>query len=242
VTHITTIKYLEAVRSTNEYLADGDFPDTTIVYSFNQTSGKGRENRQWIDCRDKSLALSITSRSMDGIAPLWQISLLSIPLVELLKTLDVSDCWIKWPNDIFVRDKKIAGVLAESVLVDGKLERIIAGIGINVNVTADDLKNVPAKASSLLLETGIEYDISEFAQKYIGNIQNSLVRFENMQSIRKTWIELSNCLGARIEWMSMKGILNGTVLDVDHDGVLHIETNNGIEKIHAGDIHVLSYK
>jgi len=131
------VEHIQEVSSTNTYLKDltkqaGVFEGTVILADF-QTSGKGRGTSKWISDRAENLTFSILVEP--GIKASHHFSLVefvSLALIDTLKNYGINSR-IKWPNDIYIADRKIAGILIENVLVENVIFSSVIGIGFNVN-------------------------------------------------------------------------------------------------------------
>jgi BirA family transcriptional regulator, biotin operon repressor / biotin---[acetyl-CoA-carboxylase] ligase len=234
----SSITHLDSVNSTNVYLMESDIPAPAVAYTFNQTAGRGRENRRWLDFSGKNLAISVSFEPAEKEIPLWRVAVLSIPAAEYLISLGVPDIWIKWPNDIYSADKKIAGALADSVFSDGKITRIVAGIGINVNLSADDLLAIDKKAESVYHASGILMDMERFTQEFIARLSLSLKNSSDLAWIKERWCDLSRMIGREFLWESPQGIVPGRALALNDDGTLVLETSSGTVTVAAGDIRI----
>ena len=228
--------YLESVDSTNDYLRRETLPDRSIVYTFHQTAGRGRAGRRWLESAGSNLALSVIFRPEAPEEPFWRVALLALPMAELLRAWPIEDVWIKWPNDIFVGGKKIAGVLAESVFQGGRITKIIAGIGVNLNSTADELAAIGRPATSVRCETGQELDLAGFAAAYLDRLSRIMSERLTQAVIRERWLAGSGMVGRHFTWTTPQGLVAGRVADVDGAGVLMLETAAGIIKITTGDL------
>lgn len=170
INSIPEIIVLDEVPSTNEY-AKSILPQSpiegTIILAKNQVSGRGQRNTKWVSEPNKNLTFSIIVYPeflpVERQFLLSQITCLSI-LNFLRFELELHEISIKWPNDIFFRDKKIAGMLIESSISSNNINYSIIGIGINVNQEKfpPDVPN----PSSLKLITNREYDIESLLVKY----------------------------------------------------------------------------
>ncbi len=163
--------FLPEVESTNSYaielLKNVNQPEGTIVYTHNQTKGRGQRGNSWISQPGQNLALSIILKP--HFLPLKNLHFLYI--VGALAVHDVMthilsngqfDIKIKWPNDILVNGKKIAGILNENVLQNTKLNYCVIGIGVNINQT--DFSTVTT-ATSLSLLTSAAYHLKDIISK-----------------------------------------------------------------------------
>ncbi len=160
---------LDAIDSTNSFLKDMIYnevvADYTIVVAEHQTHGRGQMGTVWDSDKGKNLMFSVFKDLSIHIVefPFYISMAISLAIFRALKTLNIPDLRIKWPNDILSADKKICGILIENV-IKNKLNSTIIGIGVNVNQT--EFKNLP-KASSLKNITGIHYDLDEILQAII---------------------------------------------------------------------------
>lgn len=150
---------LQSIDSTNSYLADraGDLPHATVVSTYNQTAGRGQRGNTWESEPNKNLSFSVLLRPQNIIArQQFHISeAVSIAIVNTLRRYITNhEVAIKWPNDIYVDDFKICGILIENTLSGINITQSIAGIGININ-QREFLSDAP-NPISLIHYTGTE--------------------------------------------------------------------------------------
>lgn len=242
----TELIYFESVESTNRLLnelAEKGKEDGAVLISDRQTGGKGRLGRQWFSPGGVNLYLSALLRP--EVNPQNSAVFTFIASLALLKTLDALNIssQIKWPNDLLINNKKVAGVLTEMKNEGNKLEFIILGIGLNINLTSDAIKeNLPKisdSVTSLSIEKNMVLDREDVAAKLIGFLDEYYLQFmsEGINSIVAEW---SNRWGMLNEEISVKvdnKIIRGIARKVDNYGFLYIENDKGnLEKIIAGDI------
>lgn len=127
--------HLSTVISTNTYLKENykNLENYTFVSADKQTFGRGRNNRVWKSENGKNLLFSLLILDKDLINKFKSVSIISAySIVKCLLDLGINDVTIKWPNDVYVKDRKIAGILLEAVTLN-KMECLIVGVGLNVN-------------------------------------------------------------------------------------------------------------
>lgn len=178
---------LDVIESTNDYLKElakqNILEDFTTVTASNQTRGKGQMGAHWNTQPGENLTMSVFV-SLDNYNPqiLYDLNVVvALSVVQTLKSFSISDIAVKWPNDVLVETKKIAGILIEnSIKMDGNIQSII-GIGLNINQT--NFLNLP-KATSLRVITKnsceideIMYLLLEFLKK---NIKMLFISTENL--------------------------------------------------------------
>ncbi|RPI75486.1 MAG: biotin--[acetyl-CoA-carboxylase] ligase [Ignavibacteriales bacterium] len=232
--------YSEEVISTNSQLLDkasGNIHGTTLLAE-RQVKGHGRKERQWYSSKGLNLTFSIllTNKKYFG----KQINLINfasaLAVAVSIESLYQLKTELKWPNDVLINGKKVSGVLIESASKGEKLERVVIGIGLNVNQTNfQGSFNVPP--TSLKNESGqsIEREmlLAEFLNVFEEIIEHVVT---NPKWILKEWKERCRMLGEKISITEEDKIKYGIFDDIDDDGFLILKTDQGTEKIYYGDL------
>ncbi len=245
-TEVIGTKYLffEVVDSTNllakNMAAKGEAEGTVIAADY-QTKGRGRLGRKWFSPKGKNLYFSVILRPPVSAALVPQLTMLSsVAVCEALRDMGV-DALIKWPNDVFVKGRKICGILNEMEIKGGKVDFVILGIGLNVNVKEDDfpsdLRNI---ATSLSIELGYEVSRREVFVRILELLDKWYVRF--LKGERKElfyfWREHNYTLGKRV---LVDGKLEGFAIGVTPYGELLIRSDDGeVVKVSAGDVDIIN--
>lgn len=183
---------LDSVPSTNDYLKERlskstPFPEGTVIMAVHQTAGKGQQGATWESEPGKNLTFSLLLNPV-STAPSHQFALtvvVSLALVEFLeKLLPGQQVQIKWPNDIYVGGRKIAGILIENSISGRRWKHAVIGIGLNVNQI-----NFPAafrkRVTSLQLLTGQEYHLDELLAGLCAAIETN---YEGMELSATPWL------------------------------------------------------
>lgn len=201
--------YKSASLSTNADLSitvSKNSPNTNIVlYTFKQWAGKGQIGRKWHSGVDKNLTLSL----LVGINQLLASSqfhlnmIISLAIRDWLASmladcgLQNEDCTIKWPNDIYVKNKKLVGILIQNTLVDKFISKSIIGIGINVNERdfPEDLPN-PISLAQL---TDKEFDLNSLFANLISSLERKFFDYDQMSfsELKKQYISKMYLLNER---------------------------------------------
>jgi BirA family biotin operon repressor/biotin-[acetyl-CoA-carboxylase] ligase len=182
------IEAFHSIPSTNPYLFDlgkKGAPEWTVIAADRQTAGKGRYQRRWESPAGKSLLFSMLLRPQIDTRFLNLINLLvALTLSEYLEKqageFDKSDfdVSLKWPNDLWVKKKKLCGVLLEANFTMEKLNFIVIGIGLNVNQESNDFSpEIRNNATSLFLETGREWDRESLLAGYLDYFYEHYCRY-----------------------------------------------------------------
>ena len=201
--------------------------DATIVVADYQTAGRGQGTNTWESERGKNLTFSI-GFSPEGIKAAEQFVLSMAISVALVKTLrELSDVSIKWPNDIYVGDKKICGILIENTVTGSHIKDCIIGIGLNVNQTAfvSDAPN----PTSMALESGHEWKREEVLQSVLTNFGKLLDNW-NAEEIRTTYRQQLYRREGPHPYRDANGLFEATLLYVEDDGHLLLRDVEGHER------------
>ncbi len=182
---------LDAIDSTNSFLKemiyDGVVEDYTIVVAEHQTKGRGQMGTVWDSDKGKNLMFSVFKDLSIHVVefPFYISMAISLAIFKALRTFNIPDLSIKWPNDILSANKKVCGILIENV-IKNKLNSTIIGIGVNVNQTK--FNNLP-KASSLKNITGIHYNLDEILQSIIKYTMHysSLLQDEKYEAVKNEY-------------------------------------------------------
>ena len=221
--------WLRETDSTQKRLKEGDFPCGTVFVADIQKEGKGRKGRRW-ESQEGGLYFSFVLCGEDFSKP-FQIPLLAgLAISDLLDSLGIRTA-VKWPNDVYVGGKKIAGILAELVR-----DRIIVGIGLNVNQRSFP-QELEDRATSLYLVTGREWDRKEVLLGVLEKLEEYLSEYreKGFGEFRRRIDEKLLFKGEEVVIISEKptaGILEG----IDEEGFLILRTSEGLTKITAGDV------
>jgi BirA family biotin operon repressor/biotin-[acetyl-CoA-carboxylase] ligase len=227
------VRRVGTTGSTNDdalALARAGAPHGTVVLAEAQTHGRGRQGRAWMSPPGENLYLSVLLRP--AIAPHRAPPLTLAAAVAVCAAAAQLGCRaaIKWPNDVLVDGKKLAGVLTESTSRGGRLEAVVVGIGVNVNWTAIPPELSPS-ATSLALALGHPVDRERVAQVLLVELERWLAA--EPTEVARTWRQLSDTLGRRVK--SAEG--EGWARDLDDDGALRVELDDGrMVYVRSGEI------
>lgn len=165
---------LQSVESTNNYamalVHEGMARHGTAVFAHEQTKGKGQRNKQWLTNKSENIILSVVLEPWDLVlSQSFQLSMaIALATYRFFNKYAGEETKIKWPNDIYWRDRKAAGILLENVLQGSSWKYAIIGIGININQS--QFGELSHKAVSLKQITGKEYSVVLMAQELCNEI------------------------------------------------------------------------
>jgi BirA family biotin operon repressor/biotin-[acetyl-CoA-carboxylase] ligase len=188
----------------------------TLVTASEQTAGRGRQGRAWTAPPGSAVLMSVVLREFSEVLPL-------AAAVAVCDTLPL-DASIKWPNDVWVEGRKLAGILVEGRPQGGWA---VLGVGLNVGGAPEEVD-----ATSLAAH-GVETSVEEVLAKFVSALERRLG--EDSGSILAAWRERDALLGSQVRW----GDGEGTAAGIDDSGALLVDTRNGRVTLDAGEVHLL---
>lgn len=237
----------ETIDSTNAFaknLDKNDAPHGTLVIAEEQTAGRGRLQRQWVSTKGENLLFSIILYPQFDTE---KIALLpfagSLAVTDAIESVTQLSPTCKWPNDVLINSKKVCGMLLESSSGNAGIEKIILGIGVNVQQT-EFSPDLLTKATSLKIETGREIDRVVLLRSILEALE---LRYEQLASfppaqLLNDWRMKALLFGKKILVLESEFSFTATAIDVAEDGSLIIETDDGLKRnVFAGDVS-LSYE
>ena len=228
--------FLEEVESTNKYAKEhiDVFNDKTVIYTDNQTAGRGRLNRVWNYMGKDNIYASIILKPSDTMKEIYSnlTQYLCVILAEVFEEYGVIP-QIKWPNDIKVNSKKISGILAEGVIENGKLKGLVLGFGINLNTKREILDKINQPATSLNIETGMVIDKQNFLKKVLEKFCLRYDKFieEGFVLIKDEYVRRASFLNKDIKVKVFDKKIEGNALEITNDGALKLLDKNNMEYI-----------
>ncbi len=235
------LQILDEVTSTNAYLMQQKrFAHATCVAAHVQTHGKGRRGRTWVSQLGASLTFSLLWRFQCGAAALSGLSLaVGVALIRALSSLGVSHAQLKWPNDVLVDGKKLAGILIE---LQGDLEGpsvAVIGIGFNLNLPNNVLESIDQPAIDLASVAKQAINQSMLLGVLLKRLAEVLSGFEThgFIGLRDEWLRYHAYENKPVRMLLPNGTdVQGLVKGVADDGILLVETALGLQRFSAGEL------
>jgi len=243
------IIHLHSTKSTNEdayALAINGAGHGVGVVAEQQSQGRGRLGREWISPPGTGLYCSIIIRPSLSLIDFPRITLTAgLALCSAVESLTSHPFGLKWPNDLYCRGKKCGGILVESSpLYHGKESLfVIVGIGVNVNTPSDLFPaSLEGKASSLFMETGVLWDISDLYEKIHDSLLLHIAIHEQQgfAEILKKWRTHDVLYEKEMQWLTREGkVIRGWGMGPDADGKLIARDSKGVlHEILSGDVQL----
>ncbi|MCU0573540.1 MAG: biotin--[acetyl-CoA-carboxylase] ligase [Syntrophobacteraceae bacterium] len=236
--------HLAQTTSTNDQamaMALRGAPHGTLVVAEEQTHGRGRLQRAWESSAHHGIYLSLLLRGPFSFERAPQVTMVSaLTLTRLIRNDWGLESWTKWPNDVLIRGRKVAGILTEAKSDQDRVHFLVMGVGINVNHGAGDLGG-PFRypATSLAMELGHGLSRTEFLAAYLDSFEEDFTRWERegFDSFSKEWESMSWILNRTITLKGAHAVLSGKVVGFSSEGALRLLQHDGGETlVWAGDV------
>ena len=229
-------QHLKETESTNAWLTTlardrrhngNHLPDLYAVYADYQTAGRGAGSNKWHSTRGLNILTSIYFETGLTAADQFVFNLWFATSTRHFLAKYIPDILIKWPNDLYVKDRKLAGDLTEHSVSGGRLDFSVAGIGINVN--EKDFPDEIPNPTSLFLETGEHYDVDALLDEYLAVLQErrTLLSKEHESELRDEYLSHLYCLNEQHPYLIDGQRITCTIRDIDRFGRLVLELPNG---------------
>jgi BirA family transcriptional regulator, biotin operon repressor / biotin---[acetyl-CoA-carboxylase] ligase len=243
------ICWLASTTSTNDVgvrLAESGAAEGTTVVADMQTAGRGRHGRIWFSPPGAGLYVSVIVRPgralTSGGHPAGLVTLASgVAIAEAVHAVTGLPAEIKWPNDIVIGSRKLAGILAEAAVQSDMPQFIVIGFGINLQPAAYP-PELASRATSIEAEMNRSVDRGLMLAEALAALGERCgdLRAGRFDAILSAWRRLAPSLpGARVEWDSPGGIVRGRAEDIDQHGALLVDVGGKIERVVAGEIRWL---
>jgi len=236
----------QSIGSTSDQakaLAEDGAGHGEVVVAEAQTGGRGRRGRSWVTAPGRNVAFSVVLRP-SGLptARAPELTLVaSLAICDALRRAGV-DAGIKWPNDVLVGGRKIAGILTELAAEPDQVHWVVVGVGVNVNTRAEDFPpELRGLATSVLLERGQPAPRALFLAACLTLLEEWYDRHaeEGFEPIRAAWKERSVTLGREVMVQLDGRELVGRAEDLDATGALLVRSAAGVERVTSGDVSLL---
>ena len=231
------VAVIPVIDSTNQYLLErmNTLHTGDACVAEYQQAGRGRRGRQWFSPFGANLYLSMYWRLDQGPAAAMGLSLvIGIVIAEVLQQLGAEDVRVKWPNDLYLNDRKLAGILVEMTGKTGDAAQIVFGAGINLAMRSPDA-NVVNQGWINLQEAGIAINRNELVSVLVNQLRRSLKEFERegLTPFISRWQRLDNFINRPVKLLIGEREVLGIARGIDPQGGLLLE-QDGVTKAWVG--------
>ena len=234
---------LSDVASTNDYALslrfDKVFKEGLVIVAGYQIKGKGQRGNNWVSVKGKNILVSVVIEPRISIQEQFEISKIAgLSLVDCLLNLGL-EAKIKWPNDILVGKKKIAGILIQNLISDNIITHSVIGIGLNVNQLVFD--DFTLKATSLQLELDKDFILEEIQNKLLRSIEARVVAYRSagVELLEADYLQALFQKDKIAVFESQSQKFNGIIRGVSDRGLLIIEIDNMVKEFGLKEVKML---
>ena len=234
--------FLEETGSTNleaRAMAESGAPEWTLVAAGHQTAGRGRMGRRWTSVPERSLLFSMVLRPALPPDDATVISLLAASeMAAACGSIAGVEVTSEWPNDLVAgMNRKVGGILTEAEVVDGTIEYLVLGVGVNLAMQPGDFPDqIRSTATSLVMEGGVP-DPEGLLGVFLASFHNAYHDDAFPASVVARYREVCITLGRRVRATVLDGsTVEGSAVDLDDHGGLVIETDSGRQTVAFGEI------
>ncbi|MFH1905011.1 MAG: biotin--[acetyl-CoA-carboxylase] ligase [bacterium] len=221
--------------STNDIawsLAEKHNAEGAVILAEGQTKGRGRLGRVWFSLPQKCILCSIILKSNMLSERLNLLTIgASVAISKAIRDVTFLPAYIKWPNDVVIRGKKVCGILTEKRRM--KTGFIVIGFGINANLDKQDFpRDLYGKATSLKMERAKEISRVELVQKVLFEIEKMYLYLKKGEGslLFDEWKEMSSIMGEQVRVILPNEVAEGQALGIDPDGALILRLDSGISR------------
>lgn len=239
--NLIVLSETESTQDVARAMAASGAPEGTAIMALSQTKGRGRLGHTWISPPGKNVAMSLILRPRMAPGESVLLGLVAgVATANVVEKCGIMGVGLKWPNDVLIKEKKIAGILSEASLVDGKIQYIVIGLGLNVNSQQSDFSKLfPVQATSLLMCTGKRWDLEATAHSFLREMSALYQRIcrEGPKIVPGLWQERWAHKGRILVHEGIPGVAEA----LDPDGALVLKRSDGSqERVVAGEVSLLA--
>jgi BirA family biotin operon repressor/biotin-[acetyl-CoA-carboxylase] ligase len=231
--HLYVFAEVESTNATLRRLAREGAVEGTVVLADSQTAGRGRMGRPWFSPPGVNLYASVLFRPTFAAREAGRFGLIAgLAVSDAIRELGLYPA-IKWPNDVLVGGRKVAGSLAECALASGRVDFLLLGVGVNLNVSDEDLAAglgpAAAGATSLAAATGRQVDRNAFAASYLSHVDAWARRWaqQGVDAVLQAWHQRDILTDRHVEVRGAQGSFAGRVQGLDAEGLLVVVDETG---------------
>jgi len=237
------VYYFDTIDTTQNFameIVSKNNENGTVIISKKQTGGRGRMKRKWKSPVGGIWMSIIIHPKFDvsyaTLVPIATSLALCIAIEKILKIKPE----LKWPNDVTLKGKKVAGVLVDTSIISNEIENMVLGIGINFKIKPHELASTIKKTPNFYGVTTLVKKNEKalpFVQQFLYELENvfQLINSRRIRKIKSEWTKRSSTIGRNVSIITSEGNVNGKAVKIDNDGALIIKGKKA-ERILVGDI------
>jgi len=235
------VELIPIIDSTNQYLLErvDSLESGSVCLAEYQAKGRGRRGREWVSPFGSNLYLSMFWRLDAGMAAAMGLSLVvGVAIVESLEEMGLTGVKLKWPNDLYYQDKKLAGILVEMSGQAGAAANLVIGMGLNLMMSEATEGITQPWASLDEVADNQQIDRNQLAISMISTLHKALDDYElyGMAGFVERWNRLDNFINRPVKLLMGPREISGIARGINEQGAVLLETENGLETFIGGEI------
>ncbi|NOH54507.1 bifunctional biotin--[acetyl-CoA-carboxylase] ligase/biotin operon repressor BirA [Vibrio coralliilyticus] len=235
------VELIPIIDSTNQYLLDrvDSLESGSVCLAEYQAKGRGRRGREWVSPFGSNLYLSMFWRLDAGMAAAMGLSLVvGVAIVEALEEMGLTGVKLKWPNDLYYQDKKLAGILVEMSGQAGAAANLVIGMGLNLMMSEATEGITQPWASLDEVADNQQIDRNQLAITMISTLHKALDDYElyGMAGFVERWNRLDNFINRPVKLLMGPRKIAGIARGINEQGAVLLETESGLETFIGGEI------
>ena len=242
------VYYFDTVDSTQNYaieISKKKNESGSVVISQRQTAGRGRMNRKWITIKGGlSMSVVLHPKFDASVSTLFPMAASLALATAIQKTINIKPN-VKWPNDVVIKGKKVAGMIVDASIQSNLIESMVLGVGINFKVDTKHLERQLKKTENFygvasLLKVNDSTNPLEMIQNFLSELEKIIALLDRGETnkIIQRWEKISNTIGKKVSVKTNNGTITGIAKKINSDGSLNIVKNGKIQRLLVGDISI----
>ena len=237
--------YFDSIDSTQNYaikIASNPKEDGTIIIAEKQTGGKGRRGRKWLSPKGGIWFSIILHPKFElDVATVFPLAVSLALALAIKKTLGIKT-ELKWPNDVLLDEKKVAGILTDTSIESNKIENLVLGVGINFNINSKQIEKQLEKSKNFYGASSLVKDDNaskiNLIHSFLGELENLYEDLNSgkSQKVIKEWMKYSSTIGKEVTISDEQKKITGKAKKIDSDGALIVIQQGKEHKVFAGDV------
>ena len=242
------VYYFDTVDSTQNYaieISKKKNESGSVVISQRQTAGRGRMNRKWITIKGGlSMSVVLHPKFDASVSTLFPMAASLALATAIQKTINIKPN-VKWPNDVVIKGKKVAGMIVDASIQSNLIESMVLGVGINFKVDTKHLESQLKGTENFygvtsLLKVDDHTKPLEMIQKFLSELEKIITLLDQGETskIIQRWEKISSTIGKKVSVKTNDGIITGLAKKINSDGSLNIVKNGKVQRLLVGDISI----
>jgi len=240
------VYYFDTIDSTQNYavkISKKKNENGSVVISQRQTAGRGRMNRKWITVKGGlSMSIILHPKFNASVSTLFPMAASLALATAIQKTINMKPN-VKWPNDVVIKGKKVAGMIVDASIQSNLIESMILGVGINFKVDTKHLESQLKGTENFygvasLLKVNDSTNPLEIVQNFLSELEKMIVLLDQGKAskIIQKWEKISSTIGKKVSIKTNDGMVTGLAKKINGDGSLNIIKNGKVQRLLVGDI------